>query len=249
MAAFPLYSPLICWPGWEPDFVAGSESCVLQSGDATRARLGGVVEAGGTFFRSINTGAIENVNAITITCTIVDSGTNGDEDWEDISVVVKAPWISDETYNFTQTYDTNLASCVGLSGPEQLRAAVQNGSPASVITLPTIDDIGTGTITSPVPWDSGTDDADCFMTAFLETNLSGAVGLPANDTDLRTGPTYALFHIANAEVSATGLPLESFNGISAWNPFTLSWDEFPIPTEDLYEIDAGGNITPTPPCP
>ena len=236
MAAFPLYSPLICPPGWEPDFVAGSESCVLQSGNVTRSRL----IAGGSLFRSVETAGSADVNNITLQLIVGSPVTDGDIDTSTLDLIVSGPMVGSPviTISTTQAWNTNLSSC-SLNGVDRLRAAVLVAD--TIITMPPVD--------IPSTWT----DSTCLMTSFTET-MSGGAGLPISGgspvsfESIRTGSTYNLYHVANADTVEDGSN-EAVNAISAWNQFTLSWDTFPIPAEDLYEIDSAGNITPTPPCP
>ena len=236
MAAFPLYSPLICPPGWEPDFAAGSESCTLQTGDVSRSRL----IDGGSLFRSVDTAATVDVNNITLQLIVGTPVVDGDIETSTVDLIITGPMVGSPviTISTTQAWDTNLSSC-SLNGVTRLRAAVLAAD--TIITMPPVD--------IPSTWT----DSTCLMTSFTRT-MSGGKGLPVSGgspisfESIRTGPTYNLYHVAFADTAEDG-SLEEVNGISAWNPFTLSWDAFPLPTEELYEIDTDGNITPTPPCP
>ena len=238
MAAFPLYSPLICPPGWEPDFVAGATQCTLQTGNVKRSRL----EIGGSFFRSVETAASFPVNEIELTCIVILTGNEGvDTDVYSVDFSITDPINGTITIpTFTQKYNNDTGSCVaGFDGPGQLRTKISAGSPPYVISMPEID--------NPALWDSSTDDA-CLLTSFGGSPivlLDGGVGLPIYSSGIRTGPTYALFHIDNADTAENGDNV-TVNEISEWDGINNQWISHPSTS---YEIDSAGNITPTPPCP
>ena len=229
MSSFPLYSPLICPPGWEPNFTASSTSCTLQSGDVKRSRR----TAGGALFRSVETGATNNVNNITIECTVIQisgDGTGNDVyevtlNYTDANGVPQTPLVD------TQTYD-NVGGSWSSSAITAFRAALV-ASP--ILTMPTTD--------IPSGWTPASD-AD-HMSAFASDALSGGVGLPDYSPTIRTGPTYALFHVANSDTAEDGSN-EEVNEIREWDGINNQWVPHP---STQYEIDSNGNITPTPPCP
>ena len=212
----------------------------------TRARL----QAGGTFFRSAKTGGIENVNNITVSCTVVQ--TSGDGSGDDVYSVTLNYTDSDGNLGSpataTQVFD-NVGDSYTTNGIDGLRGKMATNT---ILTMPEDDTGSSG-------WFAATDDAD-HITQFgagsppellsLEggTTLPTSGGSPISFESIRTGATDALFHVANADTAEDGSQ-EEVNTISAWNPFTLRWDAFPLPDEDLYEIDSDGNITPTPTCP
>lgn len=233
MAAFPLYSPLICPPGWEPDFTAGATQCTLQSGNVTRSRI----TAGGTFFRSVETAGSATVNNIVLSCTITLTGTVGDIDTYDVIFNYTDPLgVSQTPITVEQKIDTGAPGGVTLSGIDELRTALSGNS---IVTMPLND--------TPEPWVAATDDAD-FLSAFggsPEVNMTGGVGLPIYSSGIRTGPTYALFHIDNADTAENGDNV-TVNEISEWDGINNQWISHPSTS---YEIDSVGNITPTPPCP
>lgn len=234
MAAFPLYSPLICPPGWEPTFTAGSTPCTLQSGDVTRSRL----TAGGALFRSVETAATENVNNIWVSCELNQTSHNpsGNTVYDVILNYTNADGDAQTPIVVTsgQVYD-NVGGSYTTNGIDTLRGALVGNS---ILTMPTTD--------IPSTWTPASD-ADS-ITSFgspASLNLDGGAGLPANSDGIRTGPTYALFHVANADTADDGSN-EEVNEISEWDGVNNEW----VPHPSLqYEIDSDGNITPTPPCP
>ncbi len=223
MAAFPLYSPLICPPGWQPDFAAGSEACALQTGDVSRARL----VAGGSLFRSVETAGSADVNNIILQLIVGTPVSVGDIDTSSIDLIISGPMVGSPTITIssTQAWNTNTTSCVaGGNGVSNLRAAVLLAN--TIITMPPID---------TTVWT----DSTCLMASFGPTNMSGGIGLPIYSSSIRTGPTYALFHVANADTAEDGT-FEAVDAISEWDGINNKWISHP---STLYEV---GDPAPCP---
>jgi hypothetical protein len=160
--------------------------------------------------------------------------TVGDIDTYSLDLIITGPMVGSPaiTISTTQAWDTNLSTC-SLNGVTRLRAAVLAAD--TIITMPPVD---------TAVWT----DSTCLMTSFGPTTMGTGipgVGLPTYSSGIRTGPTYALFHVANADTAEDGT-LEAVDAISEWDGVNNQWIAHP---STPYEIDADGNITPTPSCP
>ena len=228
--SFPLYAPEICPPGWVPTFDASLGPCVLTQGDVNRSRL----TKGGTFFRSVETGATSNVNNIAVVCTVTQ--TSGDGTANDVySVVINytdEEGAAQPAVSANQTYD-NVGGSWTSSPMASLRIQL---SGSSVMTMPADDTKSSG-------WLASSMDAD-HMTTFAD-NLSGGVGIPDYTVGIRTGPTFALFHVGFDDSADNGDQVE-VNATKEWDGVNAAWIDFP---SDTYKLDSDGTITPTPPCP
>ncbi len=233
MTKFPKYSTQIC-DTFVPVFVPGITSCTLQQGREIRSRL----TAGGTFFRSVSVGEINN--NIVLEC-VVTTGTLGSE-----SVVFNYTdqnGIAQPVINFVQEFDINNM-CIN-SGVDQLRSAL---SANNIITTPAIDYGGNNPHNNTPSWDSSIDGSTCLLTSFGPTNMSGGFNppTPANaitntppaSPPIRTGPTYSLFFISSSEANQpNGKPI-LVNKIIEWNG--VNWVTYPSTVFDPLN---------PPPCP
>ena len=229
MAAFPLYSPLIC-PNifYKPDFLAGSTPCTLQSGDVTRSRL----LIGGSFFRSTEAAGNDNVNGILLTCTVTLIDTTGDIETYDVDFdYTDANGTPLTTITVAQVYNTDTLIYT-TNGIDSLRAALVGNL---IVTMPTVDVANTET-----GWGGYNSSSDSdHITAFTQTPMEDALTLPTGPSGIRTGPTYTLYHIARADTAADG-SWEDINAISEWDGVNSLWIAHP---STLYEV---GDPAPCP---
>ncbi len=237
MAAFPLYSPLICLPGWEPNFTAGSEPCTLQSVETVTKSRWDEPTAG--LFRSVQTGGSATVNAIQINCVVteISGGATITENVEFNYTDPKGVWQT--TITFQQAY-TSTSPCVtvdagspGTITPVQRLRSLLSAIPVdeAVLIMPEDDTANTGYV-------AGDDDSICPLVSFT-TTLKDALGLPPDSTGIRTGPTYALMHIENAETEPDG-SVTTVNALSEWDGVNNQWTAHP---STLYEV---GDPAPCP---
>lgn len=233
MAAFPKYHELIC-DTYTPNFTAGPTPCTLPSYPlVTKSRL----QAGGTLFRSVQTGGAANVNNITLQCVVTPVSTVGFVVTENVDFTITDPF--GVVYNIptiTQIYDGGSPEVCIQNGFSQLRTAL-NSNP--VVDMPLDDTVGSG-------WTAAMNESFCLITAFGPTNMAGATVLPDGSGTIRTGPAYTLAHIVDAETGATG-EVTTVDAISEWDG-----DQWVAHPSALYEpaLDANGDvITPHPDCP
>lgn len=232
MAAFPKYHELIC-DTYTPNFTAGPTPCTLPSYPlVTKSRL----TAGGTFFRSTQTGGAANVNNIILQCTITPVSVVGSIVTENVDFTITDSFgVVTNIPTITQIHDTGSPEVCVQSGYAQLRTALNSNNE---VDMPLLD--------TPAVWDQSTDEGFCMLTAFGPTNMTGATVLPDGSGAIRTGPAYTLAHIVQAETGDAG-EITDINAISEWDG--VQWVANPSP---LYApaIDANGDvITPHPDCP
>ena len=237
MAAFPKYSKYICNTYPDNGFVAGPQSCVLPSGDVKRSRLA----AGGSFYRSVETGATSDVNNISLTCTVTFRETVGDIDFYDVVFdYTDDTGAPQPTITVEQRYDT-LNTIYTLNGITQLRAALSGNS---IVRMPTDD---SGTAGSGYTSVSDADHISSFsgtMSGGLQLPVSG--GSPVDLDTIRTGPTYTLAHIAQSDTAENGDWVD-INAISEWDG--SQWTEHPSSLHEPF-IDGNGDVVvPHPDCP
>jgi len=241
MASFPKYNPLICG-NYSPNFTAGAVPCTLQSvARVARARL----LAGNTFFRSVQTAAFVDVNSINLNCTVTPLGIVGTVQSEQVDLIITDEFgVVNPTISIIQEIDLGSPTTCISHGPSLLRAAL-TGNP-SVIMPPSDDgDGGSGwSIVGPTPPNL----EPCFIIPF-NANLSGGIGLPpgGDGSSIRTGPTFTLMHIQEAETGPAGEIDINVNEISEWDG--TQWIAHPSSLHNVA-IDAQGNIiAPHPDCP
>ena len=219
---FPKYSEYVCNTYPDNGFEASGENCVLQtSPEVTKARL----IAGGTFFKSVKDGGSGNVNNITLECIVTAGSPPGTD-----NVVLNITDVdgSIQPISFTQIG----GSPCGENGINNLRDILNAGSPTYpyAVMMPEIDDVQS--------WDAATQDAECVITNFgpikMGTGLSVvAKVLPDGSADIRTGPTFTLFHIQKAETGNTG-EVTTVDAVSEWDG--AQWITYP---SELYAAGSG----------
>ena len=221
---FPKYHKLIC-DTYTPDFTASGTPCTLQTGSGyTKSRL----LKGGTFFRSIQTGATSNVNNIHLTCVVTD-----------VTVIGSPP-----TNIITENVDFTITDVLGqVTTLPTFQQAIFTGSPIacvengfdnlrtkmglsgqSVIEIPNSDADGSGWIIA--------DEEECMLTSF-DFDMGGAVVLDNGSSTMRTGPAFTLFYISTMETTATG-GITTVDTISEWDD--VQW--LPHPST-LYAAGSG----------
>lgn len=177
-------------------FVPGPTPCFLQDTAERRGRL----SLGGTFFRSIGFGIIQNNITITCdwlgstppspSCTQVDNTLTPTTNQSLVTQVklTVSNGITTEIYYACQSYDGLLMQWT--SAIPSLRTQVNASS--TLINMPSTDGIsGYNAAVSEIPPLSHID-------YFSVTNLGGA-GPPGPSPSMRTGPVFTLLHFASTE--------------------------------------------------
>jgi len=240
-AAFPKYHELIC-DDYTPDFIAGPTPCALPSVQtATKARL----EAGGTFFRSVEDGGTADVNQIKLQCIVtpITIDVPAGEVWSSVDFIITNPDnVVTNIPTFTQKIDVSGSPNVCVyNGFAHLRAALTSNG---VVNMPVDDSAIAGAGSG---WKQIDDEGFCMLTTFGPTNMAGSLpSTPASPTG-RTGPTFTLLHVGDIEEGAKGEITIAVNRLSEWDG--TKWIGHP---SDLFEpaYDANGDvIAPHPDCP
>lgn len=217
---FPKYHELIC-DTYTPNFVAGATPCTMSSENVSRSRL----VAGGTFFRSIEHGAVYPNNSIILECIVTLVSDISDIQTYDVVFNVTDKDGIVTPYTFQQKYNSDLSTCI-TNGVTTLRDKLATNP---IVNMPIIDVIE--------PWDAATDDNPCLLTSFSKTALDGGVGLPIPPPTIRTGPTFTLYHANLWDGNDDGTS-KMYNKIFEWDG--VQWIAHP---SILYPIDS------PPPCP
>lgn len=239
-----------------PPFVAGNESCILQSFSESRARLA----AGGTFFRSVNFGSYANNIQISSTWQVLNAGSPvtysdydvGIHDLFDVArveLIITRPDGLLEIYHADQSYvgsplywSTNAIPALReLIGSGVLLTCPDEGSPLCGSPLEGSPVCGSpleGCVTSPLVTESivsmptgdvGSITNDDHLSEFTNTNLTGGSYGNPTLTNIRTGPTLSMIFISGSENLITGKTISGNFGVRYWNGACWKLDDLTNP--------------------
>jgi len=222
---FPKYHKLVC-DTYTPDFTATGENCVLQTvEEVTKARL----VQGGTFFRSVKDGGSGDVNNIMLECVVAAGSPPGTDNVVFKITDIDAIEVVDRTvYTIEFTQDSGSPCSIGDDGIKKLRDVLNAGSPnyPYPVIMPEVD--------NKQPWDASTQDAHCTIAEFTPAvSMGGATVLPDGSVSIRTGPSFTLFHIQNAETGNKG-EITAVDALSEWDG--VQWIAYP---SELHEAGTG----------
>jgi len=221
----------ICVPrhiacGWyEPNFIAGNESCELQIFTESRSRL----LEGGTFFRSIEIG--QHTENIQIGCKW-QVATGGSPAWRyygggdtladvgQVELTITNGTTTEIFFAAQQIVGSpNGSPIIWVNAIPNLRAQLI-GSPSGsqLVDMPE-DDIQTIMGGSPTTWKASLYDAD-YIGEFLLSNLVGGSGGPTTETELdkiRTGSVMTMLYIDQSESDNPDGSLSDVKETRYWN--------------------------------